>query len=291
MKILIIGDLHGQTPKINFADFEAILSVGDICDTDFIRIIQFEQIQKKMKDPSYQFSPWYEIMGRRKAKQKIETSLLKARKLVEFLASFHVPVYIVPGNADLPHEPMATWDFIKMNFFGELIRGLDHVNNIHGKIVDLGEFRLIGYGLSYGPEYPQEKEDRSSYSKDKLAIKLKKYKSTLGKMNGLFKKAKRPLIFLSHNTPYNTPIDRIEAAGSFRHGHHIGSLVARKMIDKYQPRIFIGGHMHEHYGKAQVGKTTCLAAGFGGKAVTFLETESGMVRRISFSPLYPPKQQ
>jgi Icc-related predicted phosphoesterase len=285
MKLLIIGDLHGQKPKINFAGFDAILSIGDICDTDYIRIIQFGQIEKKMKDPSYRFSPWYEIMGRRKARQEIEKTLLKARKLVEFLASFHVPVYIVPGNADLTTEPRATWGFMKTDFFGELIRGVDNVKNIHGRIIDLGEFRLIGYGFSHGPEYPQEKGDRLFYSKNDLSSKLKNYQSTIRKMNALFRKAKKPVIFLSHNVPYNTPIDKIEAIESSRYGRHYGSLVARKMIDKYQPQVFIGGHMHEHYGKVSLGKTACIAAGFGQDANTLLETEEGVVRRISFSKI------
>jgi Icc-related predicted phosphoesterase len=285
MKLLIIGDLHGQKPKIHFAGFDAILSVGDICDTDYIREIQFGQIQKKMKDPLYLFSPWYEIMGRQKARQAIEKTLLMARKTVEFLASFNVPVYVVPGNADLAIEPKATWSFMKTDFWGGLIQGLDNFKNIHGRIIDLGEFRLIGYGFSYGPEYPQEKSERSFFSKEELSRKLRNYQGTLRKMNSLFRKAEGPVIFLSHNTPYNTTIDRIEATGSFRYGHHIGSVVARKMIDKYQPRIFIGGHMHEHYGKVQVGKTTCLAAGYGAKAVTLIETERGGVRRISFSEI------
>ncbi|MBI4768621.1 MAG: metallophosphoesterase [Deltaproteobacteria bacterium] len=285
MKILIIGDLHGQKPNISFARFDVILSVGDICDTDYIRIIQFEQIQKKMKDPSYQFSPWYEIMGRRKAKQKIETSLLKARKTVEFLASFKVPVYIVPGNADLAAEPRDTWSFMKNDFWGGLIQGLDNFKNIHGKIIDLGEFRLIGYGFSYGPEYPQEKGERSFFTKEELSKKLKKYRRTITEMEGLFSSAKNPVIFLSHNVPYNTPIDRIEAIGSPRLGTHCGSLVARKMIDKYQSQVCIGGHMHEHYGKIMLKKTTCLAAGFGANANTLLETEKGKVRRISFSKI------
>jgi Icc-related predicted phosphoesterase len=236
-----------------------------------------------MKDPLYHFSPWYEIMGRQKARQEIGKTLLKARRLVEFLASFNVPVYIVPGNADLAAEPRAAWSFINFDFFGELIRDLDNVKNIHGKIIDLGEFSLVGYGFSYGPEYPQEKGERSFFTKEELARKLIKYQSTLGKINGLFKKTKGPLIFLSHNTPFNTAIDRIDAPGSFRHGHHIGSIVARKMIDKYQPRIFIGGHMHEHYGKILLRKTTCIAAGYGAKAVTLLETERGVVERIKFS--------
>jgi Icc-related predicted phosphoesterase len=293
MKLLIIGDLHGQKPKIpnqnigtgtsSFAGFDAILSVGDICDTDFMRKIQFKQIAKKMKDPSYKFSPWYEVLGRRKAKQMIDKSLLKARRIVEYLASFNVPVYIVPGNSDLDAEPMSRWDFMKYDFFGGLLWELENVENIHGQIADIGEFRLIGYGYSYGPEFPQVKEDKEFFSREELSSKMKSYQNKLTEMDGLFRKAKKPVIFLSHNVPYNTPIDKIEAKSSPRYGFHYGSLVAREMIDKYKPAVFIGGHMHEHYRKIQLGKTTCIAAGFGSNAVTLLETEKGGVKRVRFS--------
>ena len=35
MRILVVGDLHGQIPKIYFKKFDAIICIGDIClDTD-----------------------------------------------------------------------------------------------------------------------------------------------------------------------------------------------------------------------------------------------------------------
>lgn len=55
------------------------------------------------------------------------------------------------------------------------------------------------------------------------------------------------------------------------------------MIDKYKPLVCIGGHMHEHYGKIKLGKTVCIAAGFGSNANTLLEIEKGKVKRIRFS--------
>jgi len=282
MKLLIIGDLHGQKPNIHFDKFDAIISVGDICDTDFIRKIQFRQIAKKMKNPEYEFSPWYEVLGRRNAKQKIDKSLLKARRIVEYLASFNVPVYIVPGNSDIDTEPMSRWDFMKHDFFGGLLFELENVKNVHAKIADLGEFRMIGYGYSYGPEYPQTNEDKKFFSREELSSKMKEYQHTLTEMDGLFRKAKKPVIFISHNVPYNTPIDKIEAKSSPRHGFHYGSLVAREMVDKYKPTVCIGGHMHEHYRKIILGKTTCIAAGFGSNANTLLETEGGKVKRVRF---------
>ena len=33
VKFLIIGDLHGNKPKIHFKDFDAIIAHGDFCGT------------------------------------------------------------------------------------------------------------------------------------------------------------------------------------------------------------------------------------------------------------------
>lgn len=35
------------------------------------------------------------------------------------------------------------------------------------------------------------------------------------------------------------------------------------MIDKYHPPVCIGGHMHEHFTKCKVGRTTAIIAGVG----------------------------
>lgn len=40
------------------------------------------------------------------------------------------------------------------------------------------------------------------------------------------------------------------------------SLIAREMIDEYHPLVCTVGHMHEHFTKCKVGKTTAINAGF-----------------------------
>ena len=82
--------------------------------------------------------------------------------------------------------------------------------------------------------------------------------------------------------PFNTKLDKITDKKSLRYGYHYGSLVARKMIDKYRPLVCIGGHMHEHFGKDKVGKTICINAGFGSYVNTFLELKGDKIKKLEF---------
>lgn len=269
-------------PYVRFKGFDAILCTGDVCDTSFARKSDFKYLARKIKDPKAKFLNWYEVIPKEKAKRKLEESLKEGRKIMEKIASFGVPVYIVPGNSDIISEPDSKWKFMHQDFFGQMIGGFKNVKNIHNRSVNFGGFSIIGYGLSFGPEYPQEKGDKSIFSEKSLRRRMKSYLKWRGRMDRLFKKAKKPVIFLSHNVPYNKKIDRILSKESPRYGLHYGSLVAREMIDKYQPVVCIGGHMHEHYGKIQIGKTTCIAAGFGSDASTLLELEDGKIKSLKF---------
>lgn len=73
--------------------------------------------------------------------------------------------------------------------------------------------------------------------------------------------------------PYNTPIDKIRDKKSLRYGYHYGSLTTREMIEKYQPLVCIGGHIHEHFGKCKIGRTICINAGYGEDANILMELE------------------
>ncbi|MBN2094549.1 MAG: metallophosphoesterase [Candidatus Aenigmarchaeota archaeon] len=276
-KFLVIGDLHGQIPDIHFKDFDAVLFTGDVCDTGFLRDIQFRQIALKQKEPSYKMKNWFSITGKAKAKKLVKESLKGGRKSLESLNSLGVPVYLVPGNADWTKEK-STWDFLKKDHFAGIMKGLKNIKNVHKKISDTGEFQVIGYGLSFGPEFPQHKEDLRFFDEKKLVARRKTFDKTCSQMREIFKRAERPVIFLSHNVPFNTKIDRILMKESPRYGFHQGSLVTRRMVDEFQPLACIGGHMHEHYGKILLGKTICIAAGYGKDANTLLEICSRTVK-------------
>ena len=74
----------------------------------------------------------------------------------------------------------------------------------------------------------------------------------------------------------------IDNPESPRDGEHFGSVIAREMIDKHQPLVCIGGHMHEHFDKYQIGKTTAINAGFGSNVNILMELEGNVIKNLEF---------
>lgn len=279
MKFLIVGDLHGNMPNIHFKDFDAIIAPGDFC-SDEARKYMFQAMKERLKDSKSKVQ-WYDIVGKDKAKNMIRKSIKDGRKILERLNSLNVPVYLVPGNGDWTPEKNSKWDFEKINHYKSLIKGLKNLIDVNNKLVNAGEFQFIGHGITSRPEYPQYKEDLKAYKKDLGKIK-KEYIKDLTKTSSLFEKASRPIIFLTHNVPFNTPIDKIVNKESPKNGYHYGSLIARKAIEKYQPLVCIGGHMHEHFAKCRIGKTVCINTGFGSFVNIFLKLEKNKIKEIEF---------
>lgn len=280
MKFLILGDLHGAMPKIHFKQFDAIIAIGDFCSTP-MRQYMFQAITERQKDPNSKIQ-WYDITGKKKAKELINEGLKAGRDILVFLNSLKVPAYIVPGNGDYTSVSDSKWDFYRQNHFNKLIEGLENIINIHLKIKNVDDSQIIGYGISSGPELPQYEEDKKILSKEKINLMKREYESNTKKLTGLFEKAKKPVIFLSHNVPFNIDVDMILNPESPRNGWHYGSLIAREMIEKYQPLICIGGHMHEHFGKCMLGKTVVVNAGFGPDKNILLEVEGKKIKKLEF---------
>jgi len=62
----------------------------------------------------------------------------------------------------------------------------------------------------------------------------------------------------------------------------VGSNVAKDIIKKFKPLLCIGAHMHEHFGKIKVGKTTCISAGYGMKGDKVLIDAGEKINSIKF---------
>ncbi len=288
MKLLVVGDLHGHIPKIHFKEFDAIICVGDYCSSEKIWKHTKIQYQKFLKNP-YNRKAWYDDIGRTKAKKLIKESLNAGRKVLIKLNSLNVPIYSIPGNWDFVNED-DEWTYLNKDYYKTfLIKGLKNVKDCNqkiSKIDNMNKYNIIGYGVVNGPEllkYRSYKNiKKTSYVKNE-----KRYKRLLSKYNKLFMKSKkadssRSTILLSHNVPYNTPLDKIINKDSPMNGHHYGSNLARDMIVKHKPILCIGGHMHEHYGTCKIGKTIVLNAGFGGEKNTLIELENGKIKSIKF---------
>ena len=284
MKLLVIGDLHGNKPKIYFKDFDAIIAPGDFC-SDALRKYYFEAIREKMKNPDSDLK-WYEITGKKKAEQMLDKSWKDGRKILEFLNSFVKPVYFVPGNWEPTNLKNKDLKVKGRNTWRKLISRLRNLQDVHFKRKNFENINFIGYGYVSGPEIPQYKEDKEKLTKTELRKQKRDYETKKKRLSKLFKKAKKPVIFMPHNVPFNTNLDKIVNKSSPKNGYHYGSVIAKELIKKYQPLLCIGGHMHEHFGKQKIGKTTCINAGFGSKVNTLidLDEEKGKIRNIKFYP-------
>jgi len=286
MKFLIIGDLHGNKPNIYFKNFDTIIAPGDFCSDKGIREFISVSYKEFLKNP-YDYRDWWEIAGKVNAKKIIKKSLLDGRKILEFLNSFKVPIYIVPGNWDWTmgwgHEK---WSYLNKNFFKEiLIKNLKNIKNIHKKVLNTKYHVFVGYGICSGPELYKYRDYERIFKRKDIEKNKKMYGKLIKKYSGLFKKAEKknkPIIFLNHNVPFNTKIDMITDKKSPRYGYHYGSLLTKRMIEKYQPLISIGGHMHEHFGKIKIGKTVCINAGFGSYVNALLEIDGNKIKKLEF---------
>ena len=202
--------------------------------------------------------------------------------ILEKLNSLNIPIYIVPGNNDWTSYKESKWSLERINHYKTLVKGLENLIDVNNKLVNAEEFQFIGHGITSSPEYPQYKEDLKRYNKKELAKIKKDYTKDLAKTSSIFEKSSKPVIFLTHNVPFNTPIDKIVNKESPKNGYHYGSLIARKIIDKYQPLVCIGGHMHEHFAKCKIDKTTAINTGYGSYVNILLELDGNKIKKVEF---------
>ena len=142
LKILILGDLHGDQVKLYFKDFDAIILPGDICG-DSPKLFHFESLRDKLAGKKQR--PWFEICGKEKAKIMVEEDIAKGRKTLEFLNSLGKPVFACAGNWDYVDEflPWDTgyfhkdWDFLNRNIFNDLIKNLENVKPLHLSLIHI----------------------------------------------------------------------------------------------------------------------------------------------------------
>jgi len=266
MRILAIGDFHG---KFNSAKWKKIIkkkkvdlvvAVGDYMAYR-LRDVFFKHIYAN-RDTEIEL---WDVVGKKKYKEKILADVKDGNKIIEKLNKLGVPVIAITGNGDRGKWPDITdsfslskikWDFAKKAVFGDVFKKCKNVKLFDYSSCEFGGYRFIGKARSSFPG----------------VVKSKTYKKYRGILEKLFKKYRkenkeRKLIFVSHNVPYNSRLDKIMAKGADKRakGKHYGSKMARRLVDKWQPKLFIGGHIHEGQGKQMLGKTICVNVGDGCK--------------------------
>ena len=275
MKFLVIGDLHGQMPLIPDVEFDAIIVPGDVCSDKGIKPLMLEAVRARSEGE--EFLDWWDMVSEDEANVLLDDSLAAGRRVLELLDSLGVPVYAIPGNWDWTGYEEVSWSRLEKNLWEqEVVSNLTNVIDCDTALVELEGFSLIGYGRVNGPE----KIDSRGYAD--VSVEEQKdseldYEELLNMYSMMFEEAESPVVFLAHNVPYGTSIDTIEDENNPMDGMHYGSNLVRELVEKYQPLISIGGHIHEHYGTDMIGDTVCLNAGFGHDKSSLVEIVDGKV--------------
>ncbi len=289
VRFLVIGDLHGIMPRIQVKEFDAIICPGDICGDDMRPYIK-EWIKKRTKLKTDTTLNFDQFCSPKKQKELNIISLKKGRKVLEYLNQFGKPVFIVPGNWDPTHYQDGIKDtevkkHIKKDMWLFLSKGLKNIIDIENKKATFKDMVLVGHGSTSAPE-PIYKIPRAKFNSDaeyrKYLFRNDYFTKIFEKLSNYMKGEKRPVILLTHNVPYSTKLDLVNAPGTYAHGKHYGSIIARKLIDKYRPVLCVGGHIHEGYGKFKVDNTVCINAGFGGDVNTIVDIRNGKVTKLEF---------
>jgi len=261
MKILATGDFHGSIPKnlnkiIEKNKIDIIISPGDFSGGAFgEKLLRYEEeICRKYGVIRSQWPKEIKRVADKKYEKWNRKAILNSEKVLKYFKKMNMPFYFVHGN----------WDFLKRERkeFTNKKLGLDEIKIknfffIHNKTVKINGYTLLGFG-GYRPsslkeylvnEFPQPRPTikRILKLKSKLAKKVK----------GLFRDRKN-IIFITHDPPYKTRLDYLK-----NEKEHIGEIINRKVIEKYQPLICVCGHMHDNQGIDKIGKTILLNPGYG----------------------------
>ncbi len=216
MKILLCSDLSNKIPKIpqeiiDSCDF--VLLAGDI------------------------------TIGARSLKRTISVF----EKLCDLFPD-PLPVFLIPGNHDLPLISEIP-EFFPKNFIQmhnkSLIFRIDGFEK---------EIFIVGFGGSTPiPGFPVKVPGPNyfTFESDEIYNSLK---TIITEGEGNFSGDYFTILFV-HEPPFNTLLDITY------HKEHVGSKSIRRIIEEFQPNIAVAGHIHESRGVDKIYQTIVVNAG------------------------------
>ena len=164
----------------------------------------------------------------------------------ERLAGLNVKFFMLPGNDDDPK-------------CGDYIRASKYMTNPDDQVVNVdGVHEMISSGASNETPWKTPGE----FTEDELEAKLEKMVSSV--------KDPGRLILNLHVPPYDCGLDvcpklneelQPVLVGGTPMMVAVGSTAVRKIIEKYQPKLGLFGHIHECAGDVMIGKTLCVNPG------------------------------
>jgi uncharacterized protein len=149
-------------------------------------------------------------------------------KALEILDNSGIRYYSATGNCDFPDVE---------SYLRSIEISLDK------NVIDIGDYQIAGLSGSL----PCPGKTPNEYTEEQFSEKLIDIESQL--------KQGKPLLFVTHQPPYNTLNDKVTT------GNHVGSLVIRSFIEKQQPIVCLTGHIHEGKGVDFIGKCPIINPG------------------------------
>lgn len=226
MKILAIGDPHGELPKnldkiVEQNKIDVIICVGDIPPVPK----GFRGTGKTLFSESF-----------------VKKSDKSFRDIIGRLCSYKIPVLTLRGNMYLSGRGNEITRSIFKRYTNLYYK---RTGKIKVKGVDFILFDMVFEEDMFKKLSPYKKRQI------KLAPARKK------RLNKILKDIP-DAVLICHNPPYGT-LDKIHS------GKHVGSKILRKAIEKHQPKLVLCGHIHEAKGEAKIGKTKVINLGCCGE--------------------------
>ena len=151
----------------------------------------------------------------------------QAERVVCALRQYDTPVFVVPGNCDIPDVD-------------KYLR--EEKINLNCNLVTVAGFNLVGIGGSL----PCPRHTPNESSEEDFAVCLGHLKEILG--------SKDKVILVCHHPAGDTVVD-------FTGSGHSGSVSVREFIESCQPMLALSGHIHDAPGVDHIGKTTLVNPG------------------------------
>ncbi len=252
MKILAIGDPHGnieELKKIDYSGVDLILVPGDLSRADIARRLYFKRVEGN-EDISDE--------DKVKSFEEIHDSLFE---VLNFLGK-KAPVYFLFGDFDYSKENMEDrYSDLDIDL-PDIISEIDKVDNVHplrDKKIEIGGIVIGGVERFIDTNWVRD------FKPNDFDNKMKEAREETDHADNVLKDFGEVDILMCHQPPFGV-LDKVDNPNAPKgwNGLNAGSELILDYIKDKKPKYVICGHIHEAQGEEKVGDTTVYNLGHCG---------------------------